>query len=74
MSGCVMVLTNERLLVNSIAKPHELEKIFLSNIFSVDYSKGKSKIKISYSDRGSEKEDIITLEVDKMKGEKKAGF
>ncbi|MHA1381382.1 MAG: hypothetical protein ACTSRG_23695 [Candidatus Helarchaeota archaeon] len=74
MSNCIMVLTNERILVNSVSNPLELEKLFLSNVFSVDHSKGKNKIKISYTPRGSDKEDVISLEVQKSKGEKKEDF
>jgi len=71
LSSCIMILTNERILINPKSKPHEIEKLFLSNVFSVDYSKGKNKIKIAYTPRGSDKEDTITIEIEKIKGEAK---
>ncbi len=73
MTDCLIVLTTEKLFVDS-EKKKSFDKLFLSNVLSVEHAKGKNKIKIFYSSRSSEAEDVITIEVFKQKGEKKENF
>ena len=71
-SNCLMILTTEKLLIDS-EKKKAIEKLLLSNVLSVERSKGH-KIRIFYSPRESSGEDKITLEIEKHKGEKKEDF
>ncbi|MFX0138333.1 MAG: zinc ribbon domain-containing protein, partial [Candidatus Hodarchaeota archaeon] len=71
-SNCLMILTTEKLLIDS-EKKKAIEKLLLSNVLSVERTK-VNKIKIFYSPRESSSEDIIKLEIEKNKGEKKEEF
>lgn len=74
LNDCLMVLTTEKLLIDS-EKKKTIEKLSLSNIISVERA-GPNKIKLFYSPREEldSKEDIIKLEIVKNKDEKKEDF
>ncbi|MFX1452730.1 MAG: zinc ribbon domain-containing protein [Promethearchaeota archaeon] len=71
-SACLMILTTEKLLIDS-EKKKAIEKLFLSNVLSLERSK-VNKIKIFYSSREGSEEEKIILEIEKNKGEKKEDF
>ena len=71
-NSCLMILTTEKLLIDS-EKKKAIEKLFLSNVLSLERLK-VNKLKIFYSPRAGSEEDKIILEIEKNKGEKKEDF
>ncbi len=71
-NNCLMILTTEKLLIDS-EKKKAIEKLSLSNVLSVERSK-VNKLRIFYTPRETSEEEKITLEIEKNKGEKKEDF